>query len=124
MPDPWAKREAWRKVSRDDLQDDEEGLQSCSNIRAVLASRNADLRLAPSFGVLQHPIFSTRSMISGLFPGLGIAIVTFGAYVLVDNLIHPANVEELKRTAKEAAARPSMLDLLKGKKVSSAAEGQ
>merc|ERR1712230_281185 len=37
----------------------------------------------------KHPVFSNRAMFSNLFPGLGIAIVAFGAYVLVDNLIHP-----------------------------------
>jgi NADH dehydrogenase (ubiquinone) 1 beta subcomplex subunit 3 len=64
----------------------------------------------------QHPIFSYRSMLSGLFPGLGIAIVAFSAYVLVDNLIHPDNVEELKRAAKESANRPSVLSLLRSNK--------
>lgn len=53
-------------------------------------------------------------MFSNLFPGLGIAIVAFGAYVLVDNLVHPDNVEELKRQARESAERPSLVSLLRG----------
>ena len=72
----------------------------------------------------QHPIFSTRSMISGLFPGLGIAIVAFSAYVLVDNLVHPSNVEQLKQAAKESANRPSIVSLLKGNKASEAESQQ
>ena len=54
-------------------------------------------------------------MFYNLFPGLGIATVAFAAYVLVDNLVHPTNIEQLKQAAKESAARPSMLDLLSGK---------
>lgn len=69
-----------------------------------------------SLPLAQHPIFSNRAMFSNLFPGLGIAIVAFGAYVLVDNLIHPDNVEELKRQAKESASKSSILELLKGSK--------
>lgn len=54
-------------------------------------------------------------MFSNLFPGLGIALVAFGAYVLADNLIHPDNVEELKRQARESATKPTLLELLRGK---------
>ncbi|KAJ7218026.1 NADH-ubiquinone oxidoreductase B12 subunit family-domain-containing protein, partial [Mycena pura] len=32
-----------------------------------------------------HPVFSNRAMFTSMFPGLGIAIVAFSAYVLVDN---------------------------------------
>ena len=55
-------------------------------------------------------------MFGNLFPGLGIALVAFGAYVIVDNLLHPANIEELKRQARESANRPSLMSLLQGKK--------
>ncbi|KAJ7072287.1 NADH-ubiquinone oxidoreductase B12 subunit family-domain-containing protein [Mycena amicta] len=34
----------------------------------------------------KHPVFSNRAMFTSMFPGLGIAIVAFSAYVLVDNL--------------------------------------
>ncbi|KAJ7579161.1 NADH dehydrogenase 1 beta subcomplex subunit 3 [Mycena floridula] len=34
----------------------------------------------------QHPVFSRTSMLRGLFPGFGIAVVAFTAYVVVDNL--------------------------------------
>ncbi|KAJ7188190.1 NADH-ubiquinone oxidoreductase B12 subunit family-domain-containing protein [Mycena filopes] len=34
----------------------------------------------------KHPVFSNRAMFANLFPGLGIAIVAFSAYVLADNL--------------------------------------
>lgn len=63
----------------------------------------------------QHPIFSNRAMFSNLFPGFGIALVAFTAYVVVDNLVHPSNVEQLKKQAKEAAERPSILSLIKSK---------
>lgn len=55
-------------------------------------------------------------MFSNLFPGFGIALVAFTAYVVVDQLVHPSNVEQLKKQAKEAAERPSIIGLLKGKK--------
>lgn len=54
-------------------------------------------------------------MFSNLFPGFGIALVAFTAYVVVDNLVHPSNVEQLKKQAKESAERPSILSLIKGK---------
>ncbi|KAJ6625603.1 NADH dehydrogenase 1 beta subcomplex subunit 3 [Mycena sp. CBHHK59/15] len=34
----------------------------------------------------KHPVFSNRVMFANLFPGLGIAIVAFSAYVVADNL--------------------------------------
>ncbi|KAI6131673.1 NADH dehydrogenase 1 beta subcomplex subunit 3 [Pisolithus croceorrhizus] len=34
----------------------------------------------------RHPVFSNRAMFSNMFPGLGIAVVAFTAYVVVDNL--------------------------------------
>ncbi|KAK9899122.1 hypothetical protein P389DRAFT_141237, partial [Cystobasidium minutum MCA 4210] len=64
----------------------------------------------------KHPIFSNRAMFSNLFPGFGIALVAFTAYVVVDQLVHPSNVEQLKQQAKEAAERPTIVELLKGGK--------
>ncbi|KAI6033161.1 NADH dehydrogenase 1 beta subcomplex subunit 3 [Pisolithus orientalis] len=32
----------------------------------------------------KHPVFSNRAMFSSLFPGLGIAVVAFTAYVVAD----------------------------------------
>lgn len=64
----------------------------------------------------QHPIFSNRAMFSNLFPGIGIALVAFTAYVVVDQLVNPSNVEQLKKQAKESAERPSIVGLLRGKK--------
>ncbi|CAD6571248.1 MAG: hypothetical protein CYPHOPRED_004365 [Cyphobasidiales sp. Tagirdzhanova-0007] len=72
----------------------------------------------------KHPVFSNRAMFSNLFPGLGIAIVAFGAYVLADNLIHPDNIEELKRQARESASRPTMLSLLRGKGIAGDRQGK
>ncbi|KAJ7680365.1 NADH dehydrogenase 1 beta subcomplex subunit 3 [Mycena polygramma] len=34
----------------------------------------------------KHPVFWNRAMFANLFPGLGIAIVAFSAYVVADNL--------------------------------------
>jgi NADH dehydrogenase (ubiquinone) 1 beta subcomplex subunit 3 len=62
-------------------------------------------------------------MFSNLFPGFGIAVVAFTAYVIADNLVHPDNIEQLKKQAQESANRPSMLTLLKGNK-GSAGEAQ
>jgi NADH dehydrogenase (ubiquinone) 1 beta subcomplex subunit 3 len=53
-------------------------------------------------------------MFSNLFPGFGIALVAFTAYVVVDQLVHPSNIEQLKKQAKESAERPSIIGLLKG----------
>jgi TRAP-type mannitol/chloroaromatic compound transport system permease large subunit len=55
-------------------------------------------------------------MFSNLFPGFGIALVAFTAYVVVDQLVHPANVEQLKKQARESAERPTIIGLLQGKK--------
>ncbi|KAG1767001.1 NADH-ubiquinone oxidoreductase B12 subunit family-domain-containing protein [Suillus occidentalis] len=33
----------------------------------------------------KHPVFANRAMFSSMFPGLGIALVAFTAYVVVDN---------------------------------------
>lgn len=33
----------------------------------------------------KHPVFSNRAMFSSMFPGFGIAVVAFTAYVIVDN---------------------------------------
>lgn len=54
-------------------------------------------------------------MFSNLFPGFGIALVAFTAYVVVDQLTNPSNVEQLKQQAKESAERPSIMSLIKGK---------
>lgn len=35
----------------------------------------------------KHPVFSNRVMFRSLFPGFGIAVVAFTAYVAVDNLV-------------------------------------
>ncbi|KAF8810663.1 hypothetical protein BYT27DRAFT_7185761 [Phlegmacium glaucopus] len=34
----------------------------------------------------KSPVFSNRTMFRNLFPGFGIAVVAFTAYVIVDNL--------------------------------------
>jgi len=44
----------------------------------------------------KHPIFSNRVMFSGLFPGFGIAVVAFTAYVVADKFYLNAQVEEAK----------------------------
>lgn len=51
-------------------------------------------------------------MFSNLWPGFGIALVAFTAYVVVDQLVHPSNIEQLKKQAQEAEKRPSLLALL------------
>ncbi|KAH8996490.1 NADH-ubiquinone oxidoreductase B12 subunit family-domain-containing protein, partial [Lactarius hatsudake] len=35
----------------------------------------------------KHPVFSNRAMFANLFPGFGIAVVAFSAYVLVENVL-------------------------------------
>ncbi|KAF4563330.1 hypothetical protein EYR36_003772 [Pleurotus pulmonarius] len=34
----------------------------------------------------KHPVFSNRAMFANLFPGFGIAVVAFTAYVVADNV--------------------------------------
>ncbi|KAI0058106.1 hypothetical protein BV25DRAFT_1315272 [Artomyces pyxidatus] len=34
----------------------------------------------------RHPVFSNRAMFANLFPGFGIAVVAFTAYVVADNV--------------------------------------
>ena len=34
----------------------------------------------------RHPVFSNAAMIKNAFPGFGIAVVAFAAYVFVDNM--------------------------------------
>ena len=63
-------------------------------------------------------------MFSNLFPGFGIAVVAFTAYVIADNLVHPDNIEQLKKQAQESANRPSMLTLLKGNKGNASGQAQ
>ena len=35
----------------------------------------------------RHPVFANRAMFKNMFPGFGIAVVAFSAYVIGDNLI-------------------------------------
>jgi NADH dehydrogenase (ubiquinone) 1 beta subcomplex subunit 3 len=39
----------------------------------------------------KHPVFSNRVMFPSIFPGFGIAVVAFTAYVVVDNMFISAN---------------------------------
>lgn len=41
----------------------------------------------------KHPVFSNRAMVSSMFPGFGIAVVAFTAYVVVDNFYLKAHEE-------------------------------
>jgi NADH dehydrogenase (ubiquinone) 1 beta subcomplex subunit 3 len=34
----------------------------------------------------KHPVFSNRTMLRNLFPGFGIAVVAFTAYVMMDDV--------------------------------------
>jgi NADH dehydrogenase (ubiquinone) 1 beta subcomplex subunit 3 len=34
----------------------------------------------------KHPVFSNRSMFRNMFPGFGIAVVAFTAYVMMDDV--------------------------------------
>jgi len=51
-----------------------------------------------------------------MFPGLGIAIVAFTGYVLVDNLMHPASVDKLKEEAARGAHSPTLWGTVAGDK--------
>ena len=44
----------------------------------------------------KHPVFSSRAMFSNLFPGFGIAVVAFTAYVVVEKFYRKAQIEEAK----------------------------
>ncbi|EGN99733.1 hypothetical protein SERLA73DRAFT_179900 [Serpula lacrymans var. lacrymans S7.3] len=44
----------------------------------------------------KHPVFSNRAMFGSMFPGLGIAIVAFSAYVVADNFYGKVKKEEQK----------------------------
>ena len=35
-----------------------------------------------------HPVFSRRAMFSKAFPGFGVALVAFTAYVIADNMMN------------------------------------
>ncbi|EJF57660.1 NADH-ubiquinone oxidoreductase B12 subunit family-domain-containing protein [Dichomitus squalens] len=35
----------------------------------------------------KHPVFSRRQMFARAFPGFGVALVAFTAYVIADNLL-------------------------------------
>lgn len=39
----------------------------------------------------KHPIFSNRQMFTSMFPGFGIAVVAFTAYVVYDNVRQAAS---------------------------------
>ncbi|KAI0316249.1 NADH dehydrogenase 1 beta subcomplex subunit 3 [Amylostereum chailletii] len=41
----------------------------------------------------KHPVFSNRAMFSNLFPGFGIALVAFTAYVVADNVYFSKRVK-------------------------------
>ncbi|KAL8292162.1 hypothetical protein RQP46_001628 [Phenoliferia psychrophenolica] len=58
-------------------------------------------------------IFSNRAMFRNLFPGFGIAVVAFTAYVAYDNMTHPESIEAIKDHAKEHAEGQSIVSLLK-----------
>ncbi|KAF8893785.1 NADH dehydrogenase 1 beta subcomplex subunit 3 [Infundibulicybe gibba] len=42
----------------------------------------------------KHPVFTNRVMFRNLFPGFGIAVVAFTAYVVADNIFLSGKVEE------------------------------
>jgi len=42
----------------------------------------------------KHPVFSNRAMFRNLFPGFGIAVVAFTAYVIGDNLYSSSHSQE------------------------------
>ena len=42
----------------------------------------------------KHPVFSNTAMLRNLFPGFGIAVVAFTAYVVADNIYQKGKVEE------------------------------
>lgn len=44
----------------------------------------------------RHPVFSNRAMFSGLFPGFGVAVVAFTAYVVVDKVYLNAQIDDTK----------------------------
>jgi NADH dehydrogenase (ubiquinone) 1 beta subcomplex subunit 3 len=41
----------------------------------------------------RHPVFSNRAMFRNFFPGFGIAVVAFTAYVIADNTVLKAQPE-------------------------------
>ncbi|KAJ7647292.1 NADH dehydrogenase 1 beta subcomplex subunit 3 [Roridomyces roridus] len=43
----------------------------------------------------KHPVFSNRAMFANLFPGFGIAVVAFSAYVLADNIFLSKRSQEV-----------------------------
>jgi len=44
----------------------------------------------------KHPVFSNRAMFSSMFPGFGIALVAFTAYVVADNVYNGIKPQEQK----------------------------
>ena len=44
----------------------------------------------------KHPVFSNRAMFANFFPGFGIALVAFTAYVIADNVYSGVKPQEAK----------------------------
>ncbi|UZJ51310.1 hypothetical protein CBS101457_000630 [Exobasidium rhododendri] len=49
----------------------------------------------------KHPVFSNHFMFRNFMPGIGLGAAAFVAYVGVDMLFHPSNLEKLKEDAKK-----------------------
>ncbi|PWN37424.1 uncharacterized protein FA14DRAFT_176718 [Meira miltonrushii] len=49
----------------------------------------------------KHPVFSNKFMFRNFMPGFALGAAAFGAYVAVDSLFHPSNIEKLKEEAKK-----------------------
>lgn len=97
LADPWAKREAWRKV-RITFTLAYPPLFSLtflltqSPIFSNTAMQARVLSLSPPSlaDPLSPPLFFSRFRFRNLFPGFGIAVVAFSAYVAYDNTIGAA----------------------------------
>jgi len=65
----------------------------------------------------KHPVFSSRAMLKGAFPGFGIAVVAFTIYVAVDTMVNPSpkTIEDIKKRAREETTKPGIGQLLSGK---------
>jgi len=42
----------------------------------------------------KHPVFSNTAMFRNIFPGFGIAVVAFTAYVIADNMLAKTHKKE------------------------------
>lgn len=49
----------------------------------------------------KHPVFSNKFMFRNFLPGFALGAAAFGAYVAVDSLFHPSNIEKLKEEARK-----------------------